>query len=310
MGSNAVTITTGSNQNITLTPNGTGVIAANRSISFTSDVTLTRTSATHLEIASGGSISSSNVHMGNAYANSLRYQGDSSLVATLGASGAITFASGIGMPSGAAITFGTQGNITNRTQAGGGGIIFTTPSGALRLDPGINLQFSGSSSSTFTDYTVFMPSAQGGANQIIYNYGSGNLGWVSPVTASAFTVSDITSVIPGTLAALWEKSNQSSMATLTIAPTDLTAGATNVPTFNYVATATIGGSIDTYRVTLIYYSFGDTQYHIGMATMRVSGANIVLEYRTNGIIGAGGVGSFTSGTRYKIPALTFVVKLI
>jgi len=38
--------------------------------------------------------------------------------------------------------------------------------------------------------------------------------------------------------------------------------------------------------------------------------NINIEYRTNGIVDAGGVGSWTSGTCYIIPAITFLVKLI
>jgi len=76
-----------------------------------------------------------------------------------------------------------------------------------------------------------------------------------------------------------------------------------------VSTATIGGSINRYSVPLMYYSYGDTQYHIGMATLRTSGGNIVIEYRTNGIIDAGGVGSWTSGTRYIIHEMSFLVRL-
>jgi len=117
--SNAITMTTGSNQNITLTPNGTGATRINGAsgIDLNGVCSILLGAASHANFSIDGSVNNSNVHMGNSYHNTIRYQGDSSLVATL-TSGKMTFASGIGMPNGAAITYGTNGNITNTSNGG------------------------------------------------------------------------------------------------------------------------------------------------------------------------------------------------
>jgi len=154
-----------------------------------------------------------------------------------------------------------------------------------------------------------LPSAQGAAGATLSNNGSGTISWVSPVTSSSYTVSDVTSVIPGTLDARWEKTLEVKWP-LNLAGADFTVGATNVITFNYVTTTAIGGTVNDYRVPLMYYSYSDTQYHIGMTHVRTSGGNIVIAYRTNAIIDVGGVGSWASGTHYTIPEMTFVVKLV
>jgi len=57
--------------------------------------------------------------MGNSYHNTIRYQGDNSLVATLGASGAITLASNLTMPTVSRIIFGNQ---TTLSYGGGGSV--------------------------------------------------------------------------------------------------------------------------------------------------------------------------------------------
>jgi hypothetical protein len=289
-------VCTGSNQSITLTPSGSGVTdVSNRPINLgNNDTYMRRSGANTVEFSRNGAGTGSvsiNTIGGTIYAANLTQSSSSINLST----------------NGILMTTGSNRNIT--LHPGG--------TGTVAIGGGRKLEIRGSTSgavwisapSTVSSYDMVLPSNQGAAGSVLTNNGSGNTSWTNPITSSSYTVTDTTGTMPGARDAYWEKQTGSPLVKLNLSGADFTAAATNIITFNFVPTATIGGPINRYIVPLMYYSYGDTQYHIGMATLRTSGGNIVIEYRTNGIIDAGGVGSWTSGTRYLIPEMTFVVRL-
>lgn len=290
-------VCTGSNQSITLTPSGTGVTdVSNKPIHLGNNDTYMRRNGTgSVEFSQNGAGTGAvniNTIGGTVYAANLT-QGTANIN--------LSSANGILMAT------GSNQNIT--LQPGG--------TGKVVIDRGKKLEVQGSTSgavlvsapSTVTSYDMVLPPNQGAAGSVLTNNGSGNTSWTNPITSSSYTVTDINGVMPGTRDAYWEKQTGSSLVKLNLSGADFIAAATNIITFNFVPTATIGGPINRYIVPLMYYSYGDTQYHIGMATLRTLDGNIVIEYRTNSIIDAGDIGSWTSGTRYLIPEMSFLVRL-
>jgi len=107
LSSDAITLTTGSNQNITLSPNGTGVVAL----------------STSLTMPTGSSITYGSI--ANTSNGGWQFRTNSNTITGIEVACDVFYAN------------------TYRTQAGGGGIVFTTPATGLTLNNSCNLIFTG-----------------------------------------------------------------------------------------------------------------------------------------------------------------------
>lgn len=289
-------VCTGSNQSITLTPSGTGVVdVSNRPINLgNNDTYMRRSGANSVEFSRDGAGTGSvniNTIGGTVYAANLSQS-----------AGNINLTS-----NGILMSTGSNRNIT--LQPGGTGKVVIDRGKKLEIQGSTSGAVSISAASTGTLYDMVLPPNQGAAGSVLTNDGSGNTSWVVSITSSSYTVTDTNGVWPGTLNAYWEKQTGSSLVKFVISGGSFTAAANNNITFNMVSTATIGGSVNQYNVPLLYYSFADDKYYTGIAVVRTTGGNIYIDYRSNTAFNVAGVGDWTNGSNYFIPEMSFLVRL-
>jgi len=224
----AITLTTGSNQNITLSPNGIGIVVLNKA--------LTVPAGTAISFGTNGKIA-------NSSPNSFAFTTNAGVIPGIA----------LGIDRLYASTFVDQVSGLN---------VFSTYSGGINFASGKCIKLNGATSgtvgllasSTTTSYNMTLPPAQGANGQFMINNGSGALSWssVPKSTVTTNTRTGITATYSGTSDVSWTAlTDKIRLVNITNSAT-FTAGANGYATFHVDSDANFGDLTEQVFSTVVF----------------------------------------------------------